>query len=1404
MKKLLFLSILIILSHTIKAQQNWLTSYGGTSSDEVLDAATDQNGNILMTGYFTGATIFGSTLLQSFGSSDIIVIKATPTGDITWAINAGGTGADRTNSITTDNSGNSYITGYFNTSATFGTITITGQAQDAFVAKIDPNGTFLWAKAMGGQFGDTGYGVEVDNSGNVFCTGQYKGNGTFGASTINSTINPTTGLPSHDIYLSKLNSNGTFLWTKDGKAKYDDRGLALATDNLGNCYLAGQFSDTITFQNTYNNIALNAGLIMKFDSNGNDEWITLARASQVLLNDIKWKDNNLFLGGDYIGNLTIDHINGMSTYASQHNYNVLTLKLSDLGVLSWLASNYSESELYTKQLILDSNNDIYLTGTFKCTYDDMNQIYGNSTFHSIGYKDVHYMKYSNSGQFQYARQFGSKKDDYCASIVINDVDFPILAGSFQSNMIVPSGANFSYQLQQGISSSLMNCSNGISGQYALEPSNGYIDIFLTSPFDPNRLPYDYYAHENNLCSTDILPPCIENCIDTIEFCYSPGGYNLGIDDFEIITLANELTPDYNYQWSNGSNSITSSITQLPNTVENYYVNIEREDGCFSWIDTITVSINPLPNPPLITDSWGYNTNQPPSTINIDTCSQDTLFITATIDDSDSLVWSSNYDLINDSTTYTLSSAAIGAAAINSDGCTAFNSINIIIDDFAIHDTLDPQIIFDNTTLQNTDSVAACSSFNLISSIFDNAYINPDGSTPYKHTFWYLDGVFFDSIHHTYNDNPFGFIDGVIIQNSGWHNISAHLVNECGDTSDYTIDRNFYVTIIPTPLLTLAQNSIVCIGDTITLYAEHYQDSVLSWFGPNIIAIYGDSADVVALNIQSTYQVDIDTFALGHTCVNSAWATISTPSQPIIEMFPLNGIICPNDSISLTTIGGTSWQWIGPNGTSIGTDQTIYTDVAGFYHCIVTVGNGCTLTTNFVELKDYSSPFLIVDNAVLCPGDSVILELFSPLGTIINWFPPLTGTSTIQTLDSQGVYYCETSFCGITAVDSITIIESNPTANLNSNETILCPQDTIVLEALSNSSTITWSTQSTDSTLSVSSSGDYYFSVELDGCYAYSDTITIIEYDYLTFNDDIDQTICYGQSALLNVNPAYQTVWVNQNLDTLSTLNSFNTGILFHTTSYTLYISQIGFCPITAISTIDVVQSGFTPPYTINDSICVNDVISIETNQDYNGYTWTQNGEFSSANYFTNIPTFEEGQVNVELFVEVDGCHSDTANIEIDIYLNPIIISPTDTVFCFGQTLQLNSNTYQASYDWMVDPNPQYDSLVIYTLINDMGCTLTDSMNITYQECHLTTPNVFTPNGDLVNDVFYFDIPNGEILRIRIFNRWGNLIYESNTGEWYGYHNNGLEVSAGVYFYIVDYETFNVVFNNEQGYVTLIR
>lgn len=180
-----------------------------------------------------------------------------------WAIAPGGTGtfSNLQHISQPDANGNLYLTGYFNGTATFGSTTLTAASNNAsYVAKVDPNGNFLWAEQFGGLGSNAWAGVTVDTNGNVYLTGDFDGTQSFGGTTLTSTSANATG------YLCKMDPNGNFLWAKE--FAYQTRGsnsgflTPVAVDTSGNAYLgwfAGPRGATL-------------GFLSKYDSSGNLLW----------------------------------------------------------------------------------------------------------------------------------------------------------------------------------------------------------------------------------------------------------------------------------------------------------------------------------------------------------------------------------------------------------------------------------------------------------------------------------------------------------------------------------------------------------------------------------------------------------------------------------------------------------------------------------------------------------------------------------------------------------------------------------------------------------------------------------------------------------------------------------------------------------------------------------------------------------------------------------------------------------------------------------------------------------------------------------------------------------------------------------------------------------------------------
>ncbi|MCK9611159.1 MAG: SBBP repeat-containing protein [Candidatus Cloacimonas sp.] len=219
----------------------WAKQAGGTDDDGGSSIAVDANGNSYVTGVFAESATFGTTTLTSSDGYDIFVAKLDSNGNWLWAKRAGGIYEDSGYSIAVDDNGNSYITGFFNISATFGTTTLTSSGYyDIFVAKLDSSGNWLWAKQAGGTIWDTGYSIAIDDNGNSYITGVFAESATFCTTTLTSSGD-------YDIFVAKLDSSGNWLWAKQAGGTSTDRGYSIAVDVNGNSYVTGYFEESATF-----------------------------------------------------------------------------------------------------------------------------------------------------------------------------------------------------------------------------------------------------------------------------------------------------------------------------------------------------------------------------------------------------------------------------------------------------------------------------------------------------------------------------------------------------------------------------------------------------------------------------------------------------------------------------------------------------------------------------------------------------------------------------------------------------------------------------------------------------------------------------------------------------------------------------------------------------------------------------------------------------------------------------------------------------------------------------------------------------------------------------------------------------------------------------------------------------
>ncbi|MCW3085269.1 MAG: hypothetical protein JWP12_2635 [Bacteroidetes bacterium] len=208
--------------------------------------AVDTSGNLYITGYFAGTLSFGSYTLTALGSKDIFIAKYDATGNCLWAKRAGGShpccySDDSGNAITTDNAGNSYITGSIVDTADFDSFTLIASSNDIFVAKYDVSGNALWVKQATGGSDQEGRCIALDNSGNILIGGSYVPNVDFGGFSMH-------GWGNYDAFIAKYDNNGNFITAiKAGGPTWNEYIYGICTDNSGNTFFTGSFSFTAYF-----------------------------------------------------------------------------------------------------------------------------------------------------------------------------------------------------------------------------------------------------------------------------------------------------------------------------------------------------------------------------------------------------------------------------------------------------------------------------------------------------------------------------------------------------------------------------------------------------------------------------------------------------------------------------------------------------------------------------------------------------------------------------------------------------------------------------------------------------------------------------------------------------------------------------------------------------------------------------------------------------------------------------------------------------------------------------------------------------------------------------------------------------------------------------------------------------
>lgn len=386
--KLITSSLLIILLFSFKkseAQGYWksakeIQAQGASSANKI---AKDNTGNIYIAGSFKNGLLLGSHNYTSYGKEDIYIVKYSPSGQLLWSKHLGSKGVDDCTGISLDPYDNLYVTG--NYSDTFKTENETFPSNghtDIFIAKYNKDGSLEWIKSQGNQFRDYSYDIVADNFGNFYLTGTISTDSSH-LKLINYVFdNKDTLLTKGGMFYAKYKANGDLIWAKmNGSNNYSNsKPSSITLDNNGNFYISGSFADVneyfdgIKLQSNSIGYVLGTFFIAKYDSSGKAMWANRA-------------------GGK----------NSSSSTGATLNFSITET---------------------------DSKGNVYVTGD----YYNCDMLFDNGfTLNNIGDIDVFIVKYSSTGQLQWAKNAGGNSWDNATSIAVDNDDYVYIAGSYNWN-----------------------------------------------------------------------------------------------------------------------------------------------------------------------------------------------------------------------------------------------------------------------------------------------------------------------------------------------------------------------------------------------------------------------------------------------------------------------------------------------------------------------------------------------------------------------------------------------------------------------------------------------------------------------------------------------------------------------------------------------------------------------------------------------------------------------------------------------------------------------------------------------------------------------------------------------------------------------------------------------------------
>ncbi len=442
-----------------------------------------------------------------------------------WAKSMGGASNEGGKSVAVDNSGNVYVTGYFQLTVDFdpsaATVNLTSSAyDDIFITKFDRAGNFLWAKRIGGAGDDDGVAIVIDPNGDIIITGFFDGTVDFDPDSVGiyNLINTPGNV---DAFILKLDANGNFIWAGSIGGGVGGWPSSLKTDNVGNIFIAGFFLGTYDFNPDAGasfNMTSTSGstdiYLLKLNNQGVFQWAksmggsSADNASAITID----ANQNCYVTGYFDSTVDFNPDPNLSdSITANGGKDIFIVKVDSNGNLIYASGIGGSTDEWGYSLATDLQNNLYITGYFTGTVDFDPNLSTTAYLTSAGLQDIFILKLDSLGNYLWSKNIGGAGYDYGNSIVFDTIanGSVLLTGSFSSTVDFDPSAAIHSVTSAGTQNSFLlkldragnfQWAEGIGGSMDDEGTSLAVDgignIFTTGYFNSSSISFGSNALTN--------------------------------------------------------------------------------------------------------------------------------------------------------------------------------------------------------------------------------------------------------------------------------------------------------------------------------------------------------------------------------------------------------------------------------------------------------------------------------------------------------------------------------------------------------------------------------------------------------------------------------------------------------------------------------------------------------------------------------------------------------------------------------------------------------------------------------------------------------------------------------------------------------------------------------------------